>query len=649
MKKSHNGPRALFASLAKQITLKMPFITKRSVSLVAGFALVGSLVVFLSSAATLTTSVESENGVKTGNVGIDDDAGASGGKYIRFGQQAYQELFVSTTGNDSKDGKSQANAVKTINKAVQLANGHTRIRIMSGRYLQTVQIQKSNLIIEPFGNGDVDIVGAIPEYVNGVGNWEYVQHGIYKHNLGRSDNVPGGSNTIYNGNGDQWWSYNTIFSLLSRNTKNSLPGVKIENQWLTGFSEVYVATDDNQPPDAPLYIGGGWSTIDLLNVDNVSIQSVANSKLKLSYGNSNVSIRNSSRINIENTEIIGGNYGIYAIDSSHLNFKDNRMKGKFGRTWTYTDVKNYPASMENAAIIVRATVKDISNVNTEGNTITGYWAGIYYQTFDNMLDPNYPNKYFNRNSVIADNTLYDNGVGLETEAYLENLIVKGNVVYDAGETYSPAPVRGGPVYVYENLFYADRTGYDVLGEAETKPGGAIKLNNDHVAPVENLHVYHNTLMYTGVDTNAMKTVHSTENPLVLTKNVSFTNNIFYSMQGNLIRGTGRAQDQIEFDGNLFYSPVASPKRYFSWNSFYDQNGTAHNFSSLASIISAGKMPSQWQGNAEGNPAFNCIDPANASCFKPTASMSTPSNKQPIPSNFPESARLNSRTRLGARE
>ncbi|RTK93276.1 hypothetical protein EKI60_06240, partial [Candidatus Saccharibacteria bacterium] len=103
--------------------------------------------------------MESENGVKTGNVGIDDDAGASGGKYIRFGQQAYQELFVSTTGNDSKDGKSQANAVKTINKAVQLANGHTRIRIMSGRYLQTVQIQKSNLIIEPFGNGDVDIVG----------------------------------------------------------------------------------------------------------------------------------------------------------------------------------------------------------------------------------------------------------------------------------------------------------------------------------------------------------------------------------------------------------------------------------------------------------------------------------------------------------
>lgn len=606
----------------------------------------GIITMLFTKAAGQTVSFEAEQG--SSSVGFISDSTASGGRAVRFGQP-YQDLFVSTQGNDANNGKTQASPVKTLNRAVQLATDYTRIRVLAGRYIQTVQIQKNNLIIEPFGNGDVEVVGAIPEYVNGVSNWENVQYGIYKHNLGRADNIVGGSSAIYNGNGDQWWSYNSLLSLLNRNTKNNLPGARIENQLFTGFSEVYVATDDNQPPKAPLYIGGGWSTVDLNTVNNVTIQSIPNSKLKLSYGNNNVSIRDSTNINIRDVEITGGNYGIYAADSSYLNFKDNVFKGKFGRTWTYTDVKNYPASMENAAIIVRANTKDISNVITEGNTITGYWAAIYYQTLDPALDQNNPNKYFNRNSVIAGNTVHDNGVAIETEAYFDNLIIKGNVVYDAGESFSPAPVRGGPVYVYENLFFADRTGYDVLGEAEVKPGGAIKMNNDHVAPPENIHVYHNTFYYTGVDTNAMKTVDSTANPLIITKNVSFTNNIFYSMQGNIIRGTGRAQDNIEFDGNLFYSPVSIPKRYFSWNSFYEQDGTANNFPSLSSIISAGKMPSQWQGNAEGNPGFNCVDPANASCFKPTASIAAPATLQPIPSNFPESARLNNRTRIGAYE
>lgn len=610
--------------------------------------ILGIATMLFSYASTASVDIETENGVLSGGAGLVNDSSASKGVAVKFGQP-YQDLFVSTTGSDSKDGKSQANAVKTINKAVQLANGYTRIRLMAGRYLQTVQIQKNNLIIEPFGNGDVDIVGALPEFVNGVGNWEYIQYGIYKSNLGRADNVVGGSNTIYNGNGDQWWSYNSIIGLLNRNTKNNLPGVKIENQFFTGYSEVYVATDDNQPPKAPLYIGGGWSTIDLNTVSNVTIQGIANSKLKLSYGNSNVSIRNSSNINIKDTEITGGNYGIYAVDSSYLNFKNNSIKGKFGRTWTYTDVKNYPASMENAAIIVRANTKDINNVITESNTITGYWAAIYYQTLDPALDQNNPNKYFNRNSVIAGNIVHDNGVAIETEAYFENLIIRNNLVYDAGESFSPAPVRGGPVYVYENLFVADRIGYDVLGQPEAKPGGAIKMNNDHIAPPENIHVYYNTFYYSGVDTNGMKTVNSTANPLIITKDVSFTNNIFYSLEGNIIRGTGRAQDNIEFDGNLFYSPVSIPKKFFSWNSFYEQDSTANNFPSLSSIISAGKMPSQWQGNAEGNPQFNCIDPANTSCFKPSASIAKPSSPQSLPAGFPERNRLNTRSTVGAYE
>lgn len=610
--------------------------------------IVGLIFLLVSYASSSPPGIETEDGTASGSVSSFSDANASGGNAVKFGQHPYRDLFVSTTGNDANNGSSQTAPVRTIVKAVQLANDYTRIRVMAGKYTETFRIQKNNLIIEPFGNGDVEVVGAIPEFINGVSNWEYVQPGIYKSNLGRTDHVNGEASTIYAGNGDQWWSYNSLFGLLNRITKNNLPGVRIESQLFTGFSDVYVATDDNQPPKAPLYIGGAWPTIDINGANNITIQGIGSSKLKISYGNNNIQIRNSNNVSVKNTEITGGTYGIYAYDSSYLNFKNNTLKGKFGRTWTFTDVKNYPASMENAAIIVRANTKNISNVITEGNTITGYWAGIYYQSTDNLLDPNNPNKYYNQNSVIAGNTMHDiAGPGVETEAYLRNLIVKGNVVYDTGEAFSPAPVRDGPVYVYENLFIAERVGLDVLGEATSGPGQSIKMNNDHVVPPENIYYYHNTFYYAGNDTNAMKTVHSTDNPLIITKKVSFINNIFYSKDGVILRGTGRAQDEIEFDGNIFYSPTPSAKRYFSWNSFYDQNGTVNNFSSLSDIINGGKMPSQWQGNVEGNPSFNCVDPANTSCFRVGASIARPSSLQPIPSWFPESSRFNSRTTIGA--
>ncbi len=646
--KLKNNKQALFSK--SDGGFKFPQLSERVVVLLLVFGAVGSFIVFATHAATSSNWIEPENGTLSGNVSGDSDAGASGGSFVKFGQQPYQDLFVSTSGSDSNDGKSQGNAVKTISKAMQLATEYTRIRIMTGKYTETVRIQKNNIRVEPFGNGDVEVVGAIPEFINGVSNWEYVQPGIYKSNLGRVDHNTNQSNTVYTGDGKQWWSYNSLFGLLNRITKNNLPGVRIEHQLFTGFSEVYVATDDNQPPDAPLYIGGAWPTFDVNGVNNITIQGLTNSKLKISYGDNNVQIRNSNNVTVNNTEITGGTYGIYAYDSSYLNLKNNTIKGQFERSWTFADVKNYPASMENAAIIVRANTKNINNIMTEGNTITGYWAGIYYQSVDTLLDPNSPNKYYNENSAIADNVLHDIwGPGLETEAYLRNLVVKGNLVYDAGEAYSPAPVRDGPVYVYENVIIAERVQLDVLGEATSGPGQSIKMNNDHMAPPENIHFYHNTFYYAGNDTNAMKTVHSTDNPLILTQNVSFTNNIFYSKDGVILRGSGRAQDGIEFDGNVFYSPTASAKRYFSWNSFYDQNGTVNNYSSLSDIINGGKMPSQWQSNAEGNPNFNCVDPANTSCFRASATITKPSPLQPIPSGFAESSRLNNRTRIGAFE
>lgn len=608
--------------------------------LAVSFAVIGIAILIASFALTTSPNLEVENGNLTGNVGTISDILASGGGSIIFGRK---DLYVSTTGDDTRNGTTQAQAVKTIKKAVELASGNTRIRVLAGTYIEQITIQKNNLQIEPFGNGDVTIIGAIPEFISGV-SWEYVQPGIYKYNIGRDEFVAAG-NTIYTADGKQQWSYADVFQLLGRETTNQLPGTFICNCLFR--SDVYVATSTGQPPSTPLYIGGRSPTIAIYNASNVSINGLSNSKLKISYGNANILISNSNKVNIENVDITGGGAGIGAFDSSSLTIKNNSIHGAFDRNWDGSDVKERPGTktMENEAIIVRASTKDISNIIIDSNELTGYWAGIHFPTLYNR-DTDV--KYYNDNSVISNNLVHDMaGPGIEPEAPFRNLIVKGNTVYDAFEPFSPTPAMTGPTYVYENLFIANRPAINTFHPANYSASYSIKMQNDSVGLPENIHFYQNTFYFAGNSGNLRKTVQST--PGLITKDATFTNNIFYSYEGGIVRGTGRAEDGSDWDGNVFYSPVIANDNYFSWNIFYDTADVAHRYQTLSQIISSGAMPSQWTGNVEGNPGFNCVTASNPSCFRAGASITKPASLQPIPSSYPESARLNNRTRIGAFE
>lgn len=631
----------------KKLTLLQKVTSKRLLLLIA-FVVVGIITVLATQAAINFVSLEPENGTKFGNVSTESDSSASNGSFIKFGQQPYTNLFVSTSGNDSKNGSSQTEAVKTISRAVNLATGRTRIRILAGTYTESVRIQKNDLIIEPFGNGDVSIVGAIPEFIQSV-NWTYVQPGIYKYNILRNEFRSDG-NPIFDSSGKQQWSYPDIFSFQSRATINNLPGVFLFNNFFSQ-SEVYVATSSGQPPTAPLYIGALIPSLDIQDSNNISINSAGSSKLKIAYGSTNIMVRNSNDIKIDNVEILGGAPGIAALNSSNVSIINNKVSGTFDRNWYYSDVKERLGthSMEHEGILVRADNRDISNVVVDNNEISGYFDGIQFPSFPNL-------DFKNTNSVISNNIIHDfSADGIEAEAPLVNLVIKGNIIYDTYVPFAAAGQRVGPVYVYENLFIANRIVPRIPpGSNVNEPIGpafAIKMNQVETTS-ENIHFYHNSLYFAGNPGNVgLYTVHST--PSLIAKNISFINNIFYSYGGGILRGTGRAADNVQWDGNVFYSqepnvPDESPN-YHKWNVFYDDNPNYDSYQSLSDIINAGKIPIEWQGNVEVNPNFNCIVPTNFSCFRPSASIAKPSTLQPIPSGFAESSRLNSRTKIGAFE
>lgn len=632
-------------------SLKMNPSLKRSVLVMISFMFIGIGFIILTKAASLTVDFQAEDGICSGNASKILDGSASGGAAIKFGQACQKDIIVSTTGNDSKDGSSVANAVKTITKAVSLANSPSRIRLMTGTYVETVWIQKNDLTIEPYGNGDVNIIGSIPELINGV-SWGTTDHaGVYHYflpgnNFGGRDEFNSSGNPIYGSDGKQQWSYPNLTTLQDRRTLDHIPGAYVSNDLLSR-SDVYVATDTGQPPTTPLYIGKQMATFDIINVNNISINGISGSKLKISYGSTNIKVRNSTNINISNVDINGGMPGIAAFDSSNVSIKNNYVHGTFDPNWTYTDVKdiNETHTMEHEGILVRADNKNVSNIVVDSNDVSAYFDGIQFPVLDGLSQV-----YTIDDSVISNNTIYNlTADGIEADGPYRNMVIKGNIVYDTFTPLSAAVSTVGPSYVYENLFIADHVDRldpanpDSYGKSTIGPSYSIKLNQYNNEATENMHFYYNTFYFAGNDRGERLTVDS--NASVQTKNVTFTNNIFYSYQKGILWGTGRAQDGLDWDGNVFYSADSTfADNYYGWNSLL---GDGNSYSSLSSIISGGKMPSQWQGNVEGNPGFNCVADTNASCFRPTASITKPTSLQPVPAGFPERDRLNNRTTIGA--
>ncbi|WP_407432174.1 Ig-like domain repeat protein [Methanobrevibacter sp.] len=70
---------------------------------------------------------------------------------------AFDTIYVSTTGNDNNNGADRNSAVRTIKKALELANGAKYIKILEGTYYERSLTISEDLIIE--GEGNVILVG----------------------------------------------------------------------------------------------------------------------------------------------------------------------------------------------------------------------------------------------------------------------------------------------------------------------------------------------------------------------------------------------------------------------------------------------------------------------------------------------------------
>src|SRR5665213_3726873 len=82
--------KATRVQIAKQWTRNNTLLT-----FVLVFGVIGSLMLFVSHAATPTTSIELENGFVSGTASIVNDGSASNGKAVKFGSNPCQGVQIS--------------------------------------------------------------------------------------------------------------------------------------------------------------------------------------------------------------------------------------------------------------------------------------------------------------------------------------------------------------------------------------------------------------------------------------------------------------------------------------------------------------------------------------------------------------------------
>lgn len=120
------------------------------------FAMVGLVLLRLSTAATYAVSNEAESGVLSGNASREDMvSGSSAGSVVKFGssispnptpQPTGPVLHVSTTGSDSNSGTAASSPKKTIGAAIAAASPGYTVLVAPGTYSGNVVTSKGGTV-----------------------------------------------------------------------------------------------------------------------------------------------------------------------------------------------------------------------------------------------------------------------------------------------------------------------------------------------------------------------------------------------------------------------------------------------------------------------------------------------------------------------
>lgn len=410
-----------------------------------------------------------------------------------------RQLYVSAaSGNDSRDGLTPQTSVQTIQRGAALAQAGDVVNIEAGGYSGSVTVPRSGTAAQPIvfrGNGRVVLSGA-----------DLIAHDVWEPNQGVHRRAFAATTThvvLYDTSNNQ-----RLFRYASLGQLQALAAGAPGGFYSDG-AHLYVKLSDGSSPsshtlavarfDAGFVLDGRA----FVRIENIEIAFYGQTE----YGKG-IYLRQSSDIIVRNNHIHDiGSAGVWVKGGSRNRIEDNVFTDSSIPGWPWDQTKGSTA--ENNGVVF---TDDIGRGNVvRRNSFDGWFNGI-----GPCGGSAPPSGVTNETDVYRNRFRRHNDDALEPEGYCANVRLFENTIRDSHMAFAVAPAAPGPTWIVRNV------GYDIGNTRTSQSDGyassALKINSGYPEAVGPLLLYHNTLLTTAPNTDAVYLLNPGNSTFIRSRN-----------------------------------------------------------------------------------------------------------------------------------
>lgn len=479
------------------------------------------------------------NAVRTANVATRADV---------LVEPTLRTLYVAPTGDDGATGLTPGTAVRTIQRAANLAQAGDVVRVAPGVYRESVTLPRSGTAAQPIvlrGDGDGVVLDGSTTLPADTA-WTALANGVWRTTLAfDTGHVVGEQGRLYR--------YGSLAALTA--LAAGAPG----GFWVDGTRQLHVKFSDGQPPTAHAIHAARYEAgfvVDgraFVRIENFEIRHYGSGD----YGKA-VYLRYASDVIVRANRIRDiGAAGVWVKGGDRHRIEDNAFVDTSIAGWPWDSTKG--SSAENSAVTF---TDDIGRGHViRRNTTDGGFNGI---APCGGSAP--PGAFTSEVDVYRNDLRRHNDDAFEPEGWCANVRIFDNTIRDSHMAFAVAPAAPGPTWIVRNVAW--NTGNTRTSQVDGYTASAIKINSGYPEAVGPLLVYHNTFATTAPATDALNLL-------------SPGNSTFLRLRNNIVAGTRYVVAKVnpivvDMDYDLLYTTDAS--RFARWM------GT--NYATLAALRAA---------------------------------------------------------------
>lgn len=391
-------------------------------------------------------------------------------------------LYVAPGGSDANDGGAPSRALKTIQRAADLARAGDLVSIAAGVYRESVRVPTSGTAAQPIvfrGAPGAVLDGADAAIAAGT-SWTDAGSGVWSRATGfATAHVVSDQGRLFR--------YSSLTEL--RALAAGAPGGFV----FDGTTVWLKFADGSRPAQRQIHVARLNEGFTLAGLSHVRIENLEIRHYGADAYGKGIYLRYSSDCSVAGNRIHEiGSAGVWLKGGDRNLLERNEISDSSIANWPWSLSKG--SSAENNAIVF---TDDTGRGNViRRNAIHGTFNGI------GSCGSAPPPDGFSNETDIYENTFRDHADdATETEGYCANVRLWGNRIRDSLMAFALAPAGTGPVWILRNVAYD--VGHTRSALQDGQVASAIKINSGYSTPVGPTFVYHNTFLTTVPATDAV--------------------------------------------------------------------------------------------------------------------------------------------------